>query len=142
MRPHLAQLLDLSPHPEGGWYRQTWRSSVPVTPDGYDGERATATAIYFLLNPDERSRWHRVASDELWLWHTGGPLTLTLGGTGPAPGVPVDLVLGADVAAGEQPQIVVPAGTWQSAAPASTDAVLVSCVVSPGFEFADFSLWP
>src|SRR5262245_46514567 len=82
MRPHLAQLLDLEPHPEGGWYRQTWRSAVSLSPPGYEGSRATATAIYFLLNPGEASRWHRVASDELWLWHAGGPLTLTLGGAG------------------------------------------------------------
>ena len=65
MRPRLAELLDLEPHPEGGWYRQTWRSTVSLSPAGYDGPRATATAIYFLLNPGEASRWHRVASDEL-----------------------------------------------------------------------------
>lgn len=140
MRPDLAELLDLEPHPEGGWYRQTWRSTVSLAPPGYDGERATATAIYFLLNPGEASRWHRVASDELWLWHAGGPLTLTLGGAGEAPGDPVDQVLGPSVATGERPQLVVPGGTWQAAAPARTEAVLVTCVVSPGFEFADFEL--
>jgi uncharacterized protein len=140
MEPELARLLDLSPHPEGGWYRQTWRSSIPVSPDGYDGPRATATAIYFLLNPGEVSRWHRVASDELWLWHSGGPLRLTLGGTGSAPDAANDRILGPSVAAGERPQIVVPGGTWQSATPVSAESVLVSCVVSPGFEFADFEL--
>jgi predicted cupin superfamily sugar epimerase len=140
MRPHLAQLLDLEPHPEGGWYRQTWRSAVPLSPPGYDGPRATATAIYFLLNLGEVSRWHRVTSDELWLWHTGGPLTLTLGGVGPAPADPVDQMLGPAVATGERPQIVVPGGTWQCAAPTGSEPVLVTCVVSPGFEFADFQL--
>jgi predicted cupin superfamily sugar epimerase len=140
MRPQLAELLDLEPHPEGGWYRQTWRSTVSLAPPGYDGERASATAIYFLLNPGEASRWHRVASDELWLWHAGGPVTLTLGGSGAAPGDPVDQVLGPAVATGERPQLVVPGGTWQSAAPAGTEAALVTCVVSPGFEFADFEL--
>jgi uncharacterized protein len=140
MGPQLAELLDLEPHPEGGWYRQTWRSAVSLAPPGYDGERATATAIYFLLNPGETSRWHRVASDELWLWHAGGPLTLTLGGSGEAPGDPVDRALGPSFATGERPQLVVPGGTWQSAAPAGPEAVLVTCVVSPGFEFADFEL--
>jgi len=140
MRPNLAELLDLEPHPEGGWYRQTWRSMVSLSPAGYDGPRATATAIYFLLNPGEASRWHRVASDELWLWHAGGPLTLTLGGSGAAPGDPVDQVLGPSFATGERPQFVVPGGAWQSAAPAGTEPVLVTCVVSPGFEFADFEL--
>jgi uncharacterized protein len=140
MRPQLAELLDLEPHPEGGWYRQTWRSTVSLSPPGYDGMRATATAIYFLLNAGEASRWHRVASDELWLWHTGGPLTLTLGGSGATPSDPVDQVLGPSVATGERPQLVVPAGAWQSAAPAGVEPVLVTCVVSPGFEFADFEL--
>ena len=136
----MAALLDLEPHPEGGWYRQTWRSAVSLSPQGYEGPRATATAIYFLLNPGEVSRWHRVASDELWLWHAGGPLTLTLGGAGPAPVDPVDQVLGPSVATGERPQLVVPGGMWQSASPAGTEPVLVTCVVSPGFEFADFEL--
>jgi uncharacterized protein len=136
----MAELLDLEPHPEGGWYRQTWRSTVSLSPAGYDGPRATATAIYFLLNPGEASRWHRVASDELWLWHAGGPLILTLGGSGAAPGDRVDQVLGPAVATGERPQLVVPGGAWQSAAPAGTEPVLVTCVVSPGFEFADFEL--
>ena len=140
MRPHLAELLDLSPHPEGGWYRQTWRSDVSFTPDGYDGRRVTATAIYFLLNPGERSRWHRVASDELWLWHSGGPLTLTLGGDAAGPSEPVAHLLGPSVEAGQWPQLLVPGGSWQSAVPAASEPVLVSCVVSPGFEFADFEL--
>jgi uncharacterized protein len=140
MRPHLAELLDLEPHPEGGWFRQTWRGAVEVSPTGYDGSRATATAIYFLLNPGEVSRWHRVASDELWLWHSGGPLTLSLGGAGATPGDADARTLGPSIATGERPQIVVPGGTWQSAAPAGPEPVLVSCVVSPGFEFADFEL--
>jgi hypothetical protein len=61
----LAEQLDLAPHPEGGWYRQTWRSAVVFSPEGYDGPRSAATAIYFLLHPGERSRWHVVRSDEL-----------------------------------------------------------------------------
>ncbi|WP_086710884.1 cupin domain-containing protein [Streptomyces antimycoticus] len=140
-RPATAEWLGLEPHPEGGWYRETWRSDVTVRPPGYEGERASATAIYFLLTADEESRWHVVRSAELWLWHSGGPLRLRLGGTGDGPdAAPTELVLGPDIAAGQRPQVVVPPGTWQSARPVSDEEVLVSCVVSPGFDFADFRL--
>jgi uncharacterized protein len=113
-----------------------------VTLPGYDGERATATAIYFLLHPGERSEWHLVRSEELWFWHSGGPLRLRLGGSDPAAPTeaPSVLTLGADAQRGEQPQLIVPAGVWQSAEPAGDQPVLVSCVVSPGFDFADFRL--
>jgi uncharacterized protein len=141
--PPLAEALGLGPHPEGGWFRETYRSSVTFTPDGYDGPRATATAIYYLLQPGEESRWHVVASDELWLWHRGGPLDLSLGGDGELPSADVERVrLGARVEDGEAPQVVVPAGVWQSARPASDEFVLVTCVVAPGFDFADFRLGP
>lgn len=140
-RPELARVLGLAAHPEGGWYRETWRSPVSFQPAGYDGERATATAIYFLLAPGEESRWHRVRSTELWLWHSGGPLTLELGGSGPDPSdEPEVLTLGPKVAAGQHPQVVVPADAWQAARPAGHEPVLVSCVVSPGFDFTDFEL--
>jgi predicted cupin superfamily sugar epimerase len=88
----------------------------------------------------ERSAWHRVRSAELWLWHRGGALTLRLGGDGDAPADATELRLGPDVAAGEHPQLLVPAGVWQSAWPADAEEVLVSCVVVPGFDFADFTL--
>lgn len=140
-RPALAAALGLAPHPEGGWYRETWRSAVSTTPDGYPGARASATAIYFVLAPGEVSSWHRVRSAELWLWHAGGPLVLRLAGDGDRPGErPVELTLGADIPAGERPQALVPPGTWQSARPVGDAEVLVSCVVSPGFDFADFEL--
>ena len=140
-RPELAAQLDLAPHPEGGWFRETWRSGHTLHPAGYDGARNAATAIYFLLHPGERSRWHLVRSDELWFWHRGGPLTLRLGGSGPAPAPdPVEVLLGADVRAGLRPQALIPGGCWQSAAPAGDEPVLVSCVVAPGFDFADFRL--
>ncbi|HYK70876.1 MAG TPA: cupin domain-containing protein [Streptosporangiaceae bacterium] len=139
-RPRLAEQLDLRAHPEGGWFRETWRSALTFQPDDYDGERSAATAIYFLLCPGEESAWHAVRSDELWLWHTGGPLTLRLGGTGAEPAEPTAVTLGADVARGEQPQAIVPGGTWQSAVPAGHAPALVSCVVAPGFDFADFRL--
>jgi hypothetical protein len=141
-RPATAEALDLVPHPEGGWYRQTWAAPTRFTPSGYGGERAAATAILFLLRPDEESAWHRVRSDELWFWHAGGPLGLGLGGTGDAPGAPHVTVLGGDLSAGQRPQALVPGDTWQSARPASGKEVLVSCVVAPGFDFADFTLDP
>lgn len=71
--PELAKLLGMQRHPEGGWFAETWRSCTTFQPGGYDGPRASASAIYFLLCPGEVSRWHLVRSDELWLWHRGAP---------------------------------------------------------------------
>lgn len=131
-RPRLAEELDLQPHPEGGWYRQTWVSPVTVTLD--DGRvRPTATLIYFLLPAGEASAWHRVSSDEVWLAHRG-KVRLELGGDGAAPGETVGAVVRPDSA-----QVLVPAGVWQRTVPGDGDA-LVSCLVSPGFDFADFEL--
>ncbi len=130
-RPPIARALDLLPHPEGGWFRETWRSGVEFRPEGYGGTRASATGIYFLLQPGEESVPHRVRSDEVWLWHRGGPLELTIGDA--------TVVLGPLVEEGQVPQAVVPGGVWQSARPAGDREVLVSCVVSPGFDFADFT---
>lgn len=140
IRPATAEGLDLRPHPEGGWYRETWRAPQTFQPQGYAGPRAAATGIYFLLCPGEESAWHRVRSDELWLWHCGGPLELRLGGDGDAPAEPSVLLLGADLGAGQLPQRLVPAGAWQAARPLTDQEVLVSCVVAPGFDFADFEL--
>jgi predicted cupin superfamily sugar epimerase len=139
-RPATAEALDLVPHPEGGWYRQTWASPTRFAPSGYGGERAAATAILFLLRPDEQSAWHRVRSDELWFWHSGGPLELRLGGSGDAPHSDTVIVLGGDVSHRQQPQALVPGDTWQAARPAAGAEVLASCVVAPGFDFADFTL--
>ncbi|WP_309237351.1 cupin domain-containing protein [Actinomadura sp. BRA 177] len=142
-RPATAAALDLLPHPEGGWYRETWRSDVSFTPDGYPGERASATGIYFLLPPGEESMWHAVRSAELWLWHRGGPLALLLGGDDEDPSAtPETVLLGDGLADGQVPQAVVPPGVWQAARPAGDEEVLVSCVVSPGFDFADFRARP
>lgn len=134
-RPPLAEQFDLAPHPEGGWFRETFRSATTIHPEGYAGPRAAATAILFLLQPGERSAWHVVKSDELWFWHSGGPLELRFGGAGEQPVDGEIAVLGVT-----DPQILVPAGVWQSAVPAGLEAVLVSCVVSPGFDFADFQM--
>jgi predicted cupin superfamily sugar epimerase len=143
--PAWAAALALQPHPEGGFFAETWRTAATIPaaalPDGYRGQRAVATGIYFLLLPEQESRWHRVRSDELWLWHRGGPLTLLLGGTGDRPSEPhATIALGPRVEVGERPQALVPAGRWQAARPAGPEPVLVSCVVAPGFEFADFEM--
>jgi uncharacterized protein len=135
--PSWASSLDLQPHPEGGWYAETYRHALGT--DTPAGRRSLATAIHFLLLPGESSAWHRVTSDELWFHHRGGPLRLWLGGDDDAPGAATEHLLGSDVAAGAQPQLLVPAGHWQAARPVD-EAVLVSCVVVPGFDFADFTL--
>jgi len=127
----LIARLSLSPHPEGGWYRETWRAPSAA------GERASATAILFLLEAGGRSHWHRVDAAELWLWHAGAPLTLRIAAGDAGPIEPVRL--GGDVAAGETPQALVPAHHWQ-AAEAEAGWALVSCVVSPGFAFDGFEL--
>ena len=126
--PHpLIAKLDLQPHPEGGWYRETMRLPAP------DGGRGLATAILFLLEHGQRSHWHRVDADELWLWHAGAPLALLIGGK--------EHVLGGDPLAGHAPQLLVPKGEWQ-ATEARDGWALVSCVVTPAFDFAGFELAP
>ena len=140
----LVEALGLEPHVEGGYYRELWRSGVvlpqPLLGGRYGGPRASASSIYFLLHPGERSAWHVVASAELWLYHLGSPLALTLGGTSDAPEPQTDLVLGPDVLGGQKPQVVVPPGTWQTARNSGSEAVLVSCVVSPAFHPDEFRL--
>ncbi|MFW0792611.1 cupin domain-containing protein [Gordonia sp. CPCC 205515] len=142
--PEWAQGLGLSRHPEGGWFVETWRSDLVVPksalPESYPGCRAGGTAIYFLLLPEDRSEWHVVRSAEIWLYHRGSPVLLELGGTADDPGTPTPVVVGPDVAAGHQPQAVVPPNTWQRARPLGDDASLVSCIVVPGFDFEDFRL--
>ena len=149
-RPRLAELMGLEAHPEGGWYARTWTAAPTLTPPGYPDARPSATAIHYVLGAGESSAWHRVRSDELWLFHRGAALSLSLGGDGPAPSdTPTDVVLGGRVESGELPQVLVPARHWQRARPLPRPedadgpdggAVLVSCVVSPGFDFADFEL--
>ena len=127
----IITLLDLAPHPEGGHYRQTWAAEAAP------GARPAGTCIYFLLKAGEQSHWHRVDAAEIWLWHAGAPLVLSLAET--AAGPARDLRLGADLIAGERPQGIVPAGFWQ-AARSLGDWTLVSCTVSPGFQFSGFEL--
>lgn len=135
--PATAVRLGLEPHPEGGWFRRTWTS--PLVVETPNGPRPAATCIHYLLRPDEASAWHVVTSDELWLWHGPGRLELTLGDAGATPAMPAaadTIVLGPDDTA----QVVVPAGVWQAARPLDDREVLVSCFVSPGFDFADWRL--
>ncbi len=142
--PGWADGLGLTRHPEGGWYRETWRSEVTVPqshlPGGYSGPRPCGTAILFRLLPGEQSAWHTVRGTEIWLYHRGSPVLLELGGDAERPGSPYSLIVGPDIAAGQMPQHVVPPSTWQRARPAGTEASLVSCIVSPGFDFDDFAL--
>ncbi len=130
----LIERLDLAPHPEGGWYKETWRSQS-LDP----GTRSPGTAILFLLEQGQKSHWHRVDSDELWLWHAGSPLDLMIADAADAN--PVTIALGGDVLGGYQPQARVPTNRWQ-AADAHRGWALVSCIVVPGFDFAGFELAP
>lgn len=134
----LVDELALAPHPEGGWYRETWR--VPGSVATARGPRSPATAILFLLEPGQSSRWHRVRSGELWLWQGGGPLALSLGGTSGSPVPSSEVVVGPDPSAGHALQHLVEPHEWQAARPAGTEHCLVACVVSPGFDFDDFEL--
>ncbi len=124
--------LELARHPEGGWYRQTW-----VGPQVQG--RASGTAILFLLAAGERSHWHRVDADEIWLWHAGAPLLLGLAESDAGPAR--EVVMGPAVLEGQSVQAVVPKGWWQ-AARTTGDWSLVSCTVSPGFRFEGFELAP
>jgi predicted cupin superfamily sugar epimerase len=122
----------LEPHPEGGFFRETYRSPLTTLPPGWPGERALATAILYLLPAGQRSAWHRVRGDELWLWQGGAPMYLRIGDQ--------SRLVGPDPAAGQEPQVLVPAGAWQSATPGDGAWSLVACLVTPGFDFADFEL--
>ena len=138
--PDWARSLDLSPHPEGGWYAETWRSEVTLAQSalpGYPGARNAGTAILFLLMAGQQSAWHTVRSAELWLYHRGSPLQLDIGAE---TATATSHLLGADILAGERPQLLVPPGYWQRARPRDDEPTLVSCVVVPGFDFADFRL--
>lgn len=133
----IIERLELAPHPEGGWYRETWRA--PAAP----GERAMATAIHFLLEAGQRSHWHRVDAAEVWLFHAGDPLRLSLADSdlGPVRSV----ILGPGLLAGHAVQQVIEPGVWQAAEPSPAGQAgftLVSCIVTPGFEFSGFTLAP
>lgn len=128
----VREALGLSPHPEGGHYRELWRDR-PAS-----GRRGAGTSILFLLAEGERSRWHRVDAAEVWLWQAGAPLLL---GIAAADAGRQERRLGPDLARGEALQGVVPAGAWQEAASLGAWS-LVSCVVAPAFEFSGFEVAP
>lgn len=132
----ICETLGLAPHPEGGWYKETWRAETE------DGVRAGGTAIHFLLAAGERSHWHKVDAAEIWLWHDGDPLALHIADD--AEGGERVITLGGDIGAGHAPQTVIPPHHWQAAEPIGDAAgyVLVSCIVIPGFDFAGFTLAP
>ena len=126
--------LGLEPHPEGGWFAETYRHK----PD--DGGRGASTAIYYLLRAGESSHWHRVRdADEVWHWYAGEPLLLRM--ASPRSGAVEEIILGPDIGAGQRPQAVVPADWWQAARPLG-DWGLVGCTVSPAFEFSAFEMAP
>lgn len=129
----IISLLGLEPHPEGGCFRETFRDAAPA-----GTARAASTAIYFLLRAGEVSRWHKVDAVEVWHHYAGAPLELAIA----PPGSDSDrMILGADLAAGERPQAVVPAGHWQQSRSLG-EFSLVGCTVAPGFEFSGFVMAP
>jgi predicted cupin superfamily sugar epimerase len=136
----LIRRFDLKRHPEGGYYKESYRSSEIISrealPSRYKGDRSFSTSIYFLLPSGTVSRLHRIASDEIWHFYLGGPLELLQVSPG---GKMERVILGQDVAAGQKVQRVVPAGYWFGARPADGSAYsFVGCTVAPGFHFADF----
>lgn len=131
----LIAQLELQPHPEGGWFKETYRSHSS------EGERALATCVSFLLEAGQKSHWHRVDADEIWLWQMGDPIDLWLAANDDGPMNTV--CLGSDLETGQTLQHIVPAGHWQGAMPKAEgehEFSLVSCVVAPGFEFSGFEL--
>jgi len=125
--------LELKPHPEGGYYRETFRDKR-VDANG----RSFSTAIYFLLARGERSQWHRIDAVEIWHYYAGSALTLRIAHDGCTQHT---VRLGPDISQGERPQAIVPAQAWQTAETGG-DWTLVGCTVAPGFEFASFELAP
>lgn len=128
----VIEKLGLEAHPEGGWYKRTFCDENGV------GDRPQATAIYFLLEADKASRWHKLDVTELWHFYAGAPLELSMSPDGKWLEM---LVLGPNILGGEMPQIVVPKGNWQSAQ-STGDWTLVGCTLSPGFEFSGFEMAP
>lgn len=130
----LIEQLQLEKHPEGGWYRETWRG-----PEGEDG-RPTGTAILFLLKAGKSSHWHRVDAHEMWIWQQGDPLELRIAVSDED--TPRSIILGGDVAKGQSFQGMVPPHAWQAArcAENAVGYTLVTCTVTPGFRFEGFEL--
>jgi predicted cupin superfamily sugar epimerase len=126
----IIRALNLEPHPEGGHFRETFRDD--------DGARGASTAIYYLLKQGERSHWHRVDAAEVWHFYAGDPLELALSADGRTT---QKQLLGANLAKGERPQVIVPKHVWQSAKPLGA-YTLVGCTVAPAFTFEGFEMAP
>ncbi len=140
----LIRLLRLAPHPEGGFFRETYRAQGTIArnalPNGFGGDRVFSTSIYYLLQAGQVSMLHRIKSDELWHFHMGDALEVI---DITVDGALTTTVLGHDVADGNTLQSVVPAGRWfgaRLARPAKDAFALVGCTVAPGFDFADFEI--
>ncbi len=146
----VVNLLGLSPHPEGGFYRETFRDTASAKADVFhfaspearrsaspEARRSASTAIYFLLPAGVVSRWHRVDAAEVWHWYAGASLRLSVAGDGAEEGT--SIVLGCNLVSGERPQAVVRAGQWQQAESLG-DWTLVGCTVAPGFAFSGFEI--
>jgi uncharacterized protein len=135
----IIKKYDLKKHPEGGYFKEVYRSSEvisrPALPARYQGARSVSTSIYFLLPSGAVSRLHRIASDEIWHFYLGGPLKLIQIST---EGIMDTVILGPDIEAGQCLQHVVPAGWWFGARPAKRSYSFVGCTVAPGFDFKDF----
>jgi uncharacterized protein len=141
----LMQALQLQAHPEGGWFREVFRSNAQVQPHDQRSARSALTSIYFLLEAGQRSQWHRVSSDEVWVYLEGDALTLSWQADGSDQ--QHRAVLGpVDVQGTQRPQHTIAAGLWQAAESLCRDEAtrhgytLVACLVGPGFDFADFTL--
>ncbi|WP_411031207.1 cupin domain-containing protein [Spongiimicrobium sp. 3-5] len=138
----LVKTLNLQPHPEGGYFRETYRSIGEISPDNlaanYGGKRNYTTAIYFLLTSDTFSAFHKIKQDEIWHFHKGSPIELHM--ISPK-GEHTEITIGLDIDNNEKPQFVVPGGYWFAAKTINkTSYSLVGCTVSPGFDFEDFEL--
>ena len=131
----LIEQLRLEPHPEGGYFREVFRSGRTVQPDDERPARAAVTTIYFLLVAGQQSRWHCVRSDEIWHFYEGDPLELSVS---PPARERVELLTLGPLSDVRRPVHVVPARWWQAARPLGA-YTLVGCTVAPGFDYADFS---
>lgn len=132
----LIVALDLTPHPEGGYYRETYRSGYSVA-NRSGNQRSVSTAIYFMLEGNDKSRFHRIKSDELWFFHQGQHIEILIIKNGNLE----TLILGDDITKGQLPQASIPADCWFAAwIPSGKGYGLVSCTVAPGFDFQDFEL--
>ena len=139
-KEYWIEKLGLLPHPEGGFYKEVYRSDETISglPSRYQSQRSFGTSIYFLLGSEDKSAFHRLQSDEIWFYHSGSSVKIHI--IHPD-GTREDKIVGADIESGQQLQVLIPKGTWFAAKVMLPDNyVLVSCTVCPGFEFADFEL--